>query len=293
MKKKKIYHINDRTMKYKSLILNKHQHYYLRLPGTFEARYPQEIVFPNMKAGRVDEFYSTVEGLMVNLEEESDDIGDDVLEKISNYVIFADFMYSKKLYSAVICHKDPGKPFEYYERSPSIIIKVHYIYLPQENLWEKYENLIKKIGQKEQLSVDESLDIAFVPKFISKENGRFVTESLAKLFKFAKISTEILKRDIGVLLGAMILKHFDGEEKINELMEEINMKQIENEIKIIARDEFKDELEKVEREKLELQLELSKLNFPVLRGRGFANQKSQKKLLWVFLIIFLDIFTAP
>ena len=61
--------------------------------------------------------------------------------------------------------------------------------------------------------------------------------------------------DIGVLLGAMILKHFENEEKINELMEEINMKQISDEIKIIARDEFKEEFEKIEKEKQELQLE--------------------------------------
>ena len=42
MKAKKIYQINDRTMKYKSLILNKHQHHYLKLPGKFEARYPRK-----------------------------------------------------------------------------------------------------------------------------------------------------------------------------------------------------------------------------------------------------------
>lgn len=99
-KMKKIYHINDRTMKYKSLILNKYQHRYLRLPGTFEARYPQEIVFPNMKAGRADELYSTKEGLMISLEEESEKVDDGTFEKISNYVVFAEFMYSKRVYSA-------------------------------------------------------------------------------------------------------------------------------------------------------------------------------------------------
>jgi len=252
MKKKNIYHINDRTMKYQTLILSRHQHSYLGLPGTFEARYPQEIVFPNMSAGRVDEFYTTAEGLLINLEEESGEITEKVLEKISNYLIFGDFMYSKKLYSAVICHKDPKKEFEYFERSPSIIIKVHSIHIPQEELWRKYENLIRKIEQKEQLTIEESLDIAFVAKFISKEYGQFITESLAKSFKYAKISDEIPKRDIGVLLGAMILKHFDDDEKINELMEDIDMKQINDEIRIIAREEYADKLEKIEKENIQL-----------------------------------------
>lgn len=213
MKIKKIYHIDDRTMKYQSLILNRHQHNYLGLPGTFEARYPQEIVFPNMAAGRADEFYSTLEGMLVNLEEESGEITDAVLEKISNYVIFADFMYSKKPYSAIICHKDPGKLFEYYERSPSIIIKVHFIYISQEKLWKKYENIINKIKHKEKLNIDETLDMVFVPKFISKEDGKFVTESIAKEFKNAKVNEEIPRIDIAVLLGAMILKHCDDDEK--------------------------------------------------------------------------------
>ena len=242
-------------MKYQSLILSRHQHQYLGLPGTFEARYPQEIVFPNMEAGRADEFYSTAEGLLIDLEEESGDITDKVLEKVGKYVIFGAFMYSKRPYAAIICHKDPKKEFEYFKLSPSLFLKVHYIYIPQDALWMKYENLIKKIEQKQQLTVEETLDIAFVAKFISKEYGQFITESLAKSFRYAKLNEEIPKRDIGVLLGAMILKHFDDNKKIDELMEVIDMKQINEEIRIITREEFADEFEKIEKEKREMKNE--------------------------------------
>lgn len=276
MKRKNIYHINDRTMKYQSLILARHQHNYLGLPGTFEALYPQEIVFPNMSAGRVDEFYTTAEGLLINLEEESGEITEKVLEKISNYVIFGDYMYSKKPYSAIICHKDPKKEFEYFKRSPSIIIKVHFIYIPQKKLWEKYENLIRKIEQKQQLTIDESLDIAFVAKFISKEHSKFITESLAKSFKYAKITDEIPRRDIGALLGAMILKHFDDDEKINELMEDINMKQINDEIRIIAREEYKDELEKIEKENIELKNKTKEMENKIKELSEMKDLNSQK-----------------
>ena len=242
-------------MKYQSLILSRHQHQYLGLPGTFEARYPQEIVFPNMEAGRADEFYSTAEGLLIDLEEESGDITDKVLEKVGKYVIFGAFMYSKRPYAAIICHKDPKKEFEYFKLSPSLFLKVHYIYIPQDALWMKYENLIKKIEQKQQLTTEETLYIAFVAKFISKEYGQFITESLAKSFRYAKLNEEIPKRDIGVLLGAMILKHFDDNKKIDELMEVIDMKQINEEIRIITREEFADEFEKIEKEKREMKNE--------------------------------------
>ncbi|MBQ7929328.1 MAG: hypothetical protein IJ287_11390 [Methanobrevibacter sp.] len=279
MKKKKIYHINDRSMKYQSLILSRHQHQYLGLPGTFEARYPQEIVFPNMEAGRADEFYSTVEGLLIDLEEESGDITDKVLEKVGKYVIFGAFMYSKRPYAAIICHKDPKKEFEYFKLSPSLFLKVHYIYIPQDALWMKYENLIKKIEQKQQLTVEETLDIAFVAKFISKEYGQFITESLAKSFRYAKLNEEIPKRDIGVLLGAMILKHFDDNKKIDELMEVIDMKQINEEIRIITREEFADEFEKIEKEKREMKNENIEIKNENIKLKEGIKQVAEKKNL--------------
>lgn len=254
----KIYQINDRTMKYLTLIQTKHQHEYFGLPGEFEARYPQEIVFPNMEAGRADELYSTKENMMIDFEEESGHINDTTLMKISNYVIFADFMYSKRLYVAILTHRNPANFPKYFKRSPSIIIKIHYYYLSQEDLWEKYENLINKIGQKIELTDKESLDIAFVSKFIYKEYGQYVTQSLAKLFKFAKIADKKLKRDVCVILGAQIVKHFENSEKTIELMEEIGMKQIEDEIRIIAREEYKEDYQKIEAEKQKLEQENTK-----------------------------------
>lgn len=69
------------------------------------------------------------------------------------------------------------------------------------------------------------------------------------------INDDVLKRDIIVILGAMIKKHIENEEKQNELMEEINMKQTENEIRIIAREEFADELFEMEQEKQKVEKE--------------------------------------
>lgn len=281
MKKKKIYQINDRTMKYLTLVQVKRQHKYLGLPGEFKSRYPQEIVFPNMEAGRVDEYYSTKENLIINLEEESGDVNDVTLKKISNYAIFADFMYSGKVYCAILCHKDPSNYPQYYERSPSILIKLNYYYFSQDELWEKYENLINRIEQKEELSESEALDIAFVPKFISKENGEYITESLANLLKYAIINDRVLKRDITVILGAMIQKHIENEEKQNELMEEINMKPTEDEIRIIAREEFADELFEMEQEKQKVEKQNYELKKGIeeLKQMSDLNNKKAKQII--------------
>lgn len=109
MSKNQIHHLNDRTMKYMSLAETKRQHEYFGLPGKFKTRLPQEIVFPNMESGRTDMLYFNDENTVFDFEEESGDITDTTRDKFVKYLIFAAFMYSKKLYLAVLCHKDPKK----------------------------------------------------------------------------------------------------------------------------------------------------------------------------------------
>ena len=248
MKEKEIYHLNDRTMKYMTLAQTKRQHQYLGLPGEFKTRLPQEIVFPNLDFGRADEYYLNDEGLLINLEEESGDITNKTLDKFAKYVIFASYRYNGKVYLMVICHKDPKKDFEYYRYSPSLYIKVHYFFISQEEFWVKYENVISKVKQKEELTEMEALDIAFISKFISKENAPQVIETLTKVFKHAKIEDKLLKMDVGVILGGMILKHYEGIEKQTKLMGMINMRHIEREIDKLVYDEYGDILDKKDEE---------------------------------------------
>lgn len=248
MKKKPAYQLNDRTLKYQTLAQTKRLHQYLGLPGEFKTRLPQEIVFPNMDFGRVDEYYMTNEGLLVNFEEESGNITEKTKEKFSKYVIFASYRYMGKLYLAVLCHQNPNKHCECYEYSPSVHIKIYYYYFSQNELWKKYENIINKIKQKEELTDTEALDIAFISKFISKEHAPSVIESLAEVFKKAIIEDKLLKMDVGVILGGMILKHITSNTKQNKLLELIGMRHIENEIDKLVYDEYGDILDEKDKE---------------------------------------------
>lgn len=72
MKLKKPYHSNDITHKYAAMAFRKRMHEYLGLPGTYHRRCPTEVVLRTMATGRMDELYSTKEGMLINLEEESD-----------------------------------------------------------------------------------------------------------------------------------------------------------------------------------------------------------------------------
>ena len=207
MEPKEISHVNDRTMKFASMALRRRQHEYLGLPGEYEKRYPNEVVFPDRSSGRVDELYSTREGILINLEEESGEVNEKTLEKIAKYRTFASYVYSKYVYTAIICHKTPENYPKEYELTKTDVLKPHYIFFTQEELWAKYENIINKVKQKEKLSDNEILDIAFVPKFISKENAPFITESFANIIKDIEIDDKLLKIDVEIILSAMVVKN--------------------------------------------------------------------------------------
>lgn len=244
MNENRIYHLNDRTHKYQSMAQSRRQHYYLGLPGEFKTRLPQEIIFPNMDSGRLDECYLNDEETVICLEEESDMITPVTLKKFAKYVIFLSYMnYPKEVLLCVICHKNPGKYFEIYEHGPSCHIKVFYYYLPQKELREKYENVINKVEQKEELSETEALDIAFVSKFISKKDASEAIETLSYAFKNAKINDKLLKTDVGVILGAMIVKRIEYIDIQNKLLKVIGMEAFKNDIQKLVYDEFGDELD--------------------------------------------------
>lgn len=235
-------------MKYLSMAQAKRQHQYLGLPGNFKTRLPQEVVFPNMDIGRADEYYLTDDDLLINLEEESGHVTGKTLKKFSKYIIFAADRFNKDVYLAVVCHKNPNKSVEYYQHSPSVIIKVHYYYFKQNHLWSKYENLINKVRYNEELTESETLDIAFVSKFISKKHILQVIETLIKVFNNAIIDDKVLKMDVGVILGAMILKHVNNIKKQNKLLRNLNMGQFESELHELVYDEFGDVLDKKDEE---------------------------------------------
>ena len=142
----KKYHLNDISFKYKVMSQLKRLHQFLDLPGEFKIRYPQEVVFPNLESGRMDEIYLTSLDILIILEEESDYISNETLEKFAKYIFFARYMYYKEIHLAVLCHKNPGKEFICFRDSSSIFIKIHFIYFSQDDLMGKYENIIMALA---------------------------------------------------------------------------------------------------------------------------------------------------
>ena len=245
---KKIYHINDISMKYINMAQSKRQHRYLGLPGEHKVSLPQEVVYPDMEIRRADEFYLNNENMLFNLEEETGPITDETLRKISRYVIFGAYMYTDQVYVAILCHQKPEKEFMQYKISPALTMNVHFIYFPPEELHKKYENLINKVEHNIILTEMEALDMAFISKFIPKNEAEDMVKSLADLFSRAKIEDKKLEIDVAAILGAMILKNVEDVDEQKRLMEMINMMEYESEMQKIVYEEFGDELKTMKKE---------------------------------------------
>ena len=230
------------------MTFRKRMHEYLGLPGTYHRRYPTEVVLRTMATGRMDELYSTKEGMLINLEEESDVVTEKTLAKLGKYKTFASFIYGKPLYTGVICLKNPKNFPKEYEISPTDIIRPKYYYFSQEKLWKNYDAVINKVEHNIELSEKEALHIAFVPKYISKKYSEYVTKSFSKLFKHAKISDKELKRDIAFILMSMILSNISDKTEQDQLLEEIDMDAYRDDIEEIVYSRYGDNLERVKAE---------------------------------------------
>jgi hypothetical protein len=229
-------------MKYKIMAQTKRQHEYLGLPGKFRLRYPQEVVFPDMDTGRMDELYLNDQDILIDYEEESEQLGPKTFKKYNKYNKFVRYIYNKEVYHVAICHKDPKKEHICYKAGPSNYIKIHCIHISQKELWKRCENVISKVEQKEELTDTEALDMAFVSKFIAPQHRQFVIDSMTKSFENAIIKDKKLKLDVAVILDAMISKHIPSETKQKELRERINMREYRDEMEKIIYEEYGDKL---------------------------------------------------
>ena len=104
------------------------------------------------------------------------------------------------------------------------------------------------------------MDMAFITKFIADENKQFVIENITAVFDDAIIENVKLKRDVAIIINAMIMKTFTSETKQEELRGRIGMKEYENEMERIVYEEYGDELRKKDNEIVKLHDKNNELN---------------------------------
>ena len=239
---RKIYHSTDISFKYAIAVLNKHLHRYLKLKDEYIVSYPTEVITRDMRNLRMDSLYKTTAALN-NIESQSTRVGIKEMKRFADYRIFAEYIYNLPVETIILMTVDPKNSLKEYKISETDIIKPIYIYFPKEEVMKRFKNVSDKIENNETLTEEETLDIAFLPLFTPKENSKEITEKMCELIrKYEHIDYE-LKREISFILQIMVFKYFEDSEKREELLGEINMKQYDSDLEMIAYEIYGEDIE--------------------------------------------------
>ncbi len=165
------------------------------------------------------------------------------MKRFADYRIFAEYIYNLPVETIILMTVDPKNSLKEYKISETDIIKPIYIYFPKEEVIKRFKNVRDKIENNKTLTEEETLDMAFLPLFAAKENSQEITETMCGLIKEYKHIEYELKREISFILQIMVFKYFENPNKREELLGEINMKQYDSDLEMIAYEIYGEDME--------------------------------------------------
>ena len=239
---RRIYQPSDISFKYAIAVLNKHLHRYLKLKDRYVVSYPTEVITRDMRNLRMDSLYKTDSSLN-NIESQSTRVGIKEMRRFADYRIFAEYIYNLPVETIVLMTVDPKNSLKEYKISETDIIRPIYIYFPKEEVMKRFKNVSDKIENNETLTEEETLDIGLLPLFAPKENSQEITEKMCELIRKYKHMDYELKREVSFILQIMVFKYFEDSEKRKELLGEINMKQYDSDLEMIAYEIYGEDME--------------------------------------------------
>ena len=239
---KKIYQPSDISFKYAFAVLNKHLHKYLKLEDDYVVSYPTEVITRDMRNLRMDTLYRT-QNTLNNIEAQSTEVGIREMKRFVDYRIFAEYIYNLPVETIILMTVDPKNSLKEYKISNTDILRPIYIYFPKDEVTKRFNNLRNKIENNERLTEEETLDMAFLPLFAEEENSQEMTEKMCEFISKCKNIDYELKREISFILQIMVFNYFEDSEKRKELLGEINMKQYDSDLEMIAYEIYGEDME--------------------------------------------------
>ena len=239
---RKIYQSSDISFKYAIAVLNKQLHKYLKLKEEYKVSYPTEVITRDMRNLRMDSLYRT-DTQLNNIESQSTKVGIKEMKRFADYRTFAEYIYNLPVETIILMTDDPKNSLKEYKISETDILRPIFIYFTKEEVMKRFKNVTDKIENNRKLTEEETLDIAFLPLFAAKENSQEITEKMCELIKKCKQIDYELKREISFILQIMVFKYFDDSKKREQLLGEINMKQYDSDLEMIAYEIYGEDLE--------------------------------------------------
>ena len=233
-KKKKVHHPNDVTNRYFSEVIPRILHKHFRLPGKFVRNYTTRIVKRDGSEGEMDwlilvepDNCRLFERILINVEFQSSRVTKEKIEIFSEYKDYAKLYYGLPVLSIIIITDGYQSSEIGYSRVSSDILKPVYIYVTWDEVTERLKNLEEKIGNHEQLTEDDGLDMVYLPMFSPKNKAEQILERILQLFDIDESLKGSFRHHVAFGLSIMVKKYFGPTPKTEELLKMLE-KNVEN-----------------------------------------------------------------
>ena len=216
------HHPFDKSFRYMSGEYPLYLHANLNLPGKFIKSCENDVVNHKKVNLRMDllilvgpDGKAITENTLINLEHQTSKLDEDKIEIIAEYKDFSKCRHHCPILSMVITSDKSEKQIKEYGTTSSDITRPVFIYMDNEEIKKRLNNLETKIRNKEILEKHEILDFGIIAIFAKEKS---IIEKLCKLYENSKYVKGKIRNDMALILDSMIKTRFKGEtKKIEEL----------------------------------------------------------------------------
>ena len=237
----------DKSFRFIGTQYGKDLHINLEVPGKFIRLLQNDVVTHNNLNLRMDllelagpDNISIHENTVINLEHQSTLLDQKKLKVIADYKDYSKCRHHLPVLSIVVTPHDPENQQKRYESTKSDITQPQFIYIDDNEIKIRLNNLENKIINNCEINNFEVLDFAIIAIFV-KQNKNEILEKLCNLYKDAKQIKGPIRNNLSIVLDWMVKTHFKGnKEKILELkgMFSEELETARNGMKIYYEEEF-------------------------------------------------------
>ncbi len=224
-----IHNANDVTIGYLIDVVPEKIHKWLNLPGIFVKNFPTRFIKRDGSEREMDwlmlvkpDNITLFHMILINVEFQSYPVNKEKIKIMSEYKDYSKTYYGFPVLTIVVITRGFESSEREYSEVATDIFRPQYIYMDDDKVIEKLNNLEQKILNQETLSDNDAIDMVFLPMFVSRKLAEFVTEKIVRLFKCDQSIKGIFRNDIGFSLSLMVRKYFDLTPKGKELLEMMN-----------------------------------------------------------------------
>ena len=216
------HHPYDKSFRYMSGEYPKFLHENLNLPGKFIKSYENDVINHEKVNLRMDllilvgpDEEKISENTLINLEHQSTRLDEEKIGIIADYKDFSKCRHHYPILSMVITGFNPENQIREYESTESDITRPVFIYMDNEEIEKRLNNLEAKIISRKDLEKPEILDFGIIAIFAE---DKAIIENLCNLYKDSKYVKGEIRNDMALILDSMIKTRFKGDnKKIEEL----------------------------------------------------------------------------